>query len=98
MVPVVSLTGGGIQEDPRNCLKLVMQKCSVSACRVFGASREDRRVKKESMLGLELSLMNVMMLIKCCIMQGQTEECKSGSGEAKLVHHCLVLASILFMQ
>ena len=48
---------GRIQEDLWHCLKLVMQKHSVCASRVLGASREDRGVKKESMLGLELSLM-----------------------------------------
>ena len=34
-----------------------MQKRSMRASRVLGASREDRKLKKESMLGLELSLM-----------------------------------------
>ena len=34
-----------------------MQKRSVCASQVLSASREDRRVKKELMVGLELSLM-----------------------------------------
>ena len=38
-------------------LNVVMLKCSVCASRVLGASREDRRVKKESMLGLELKVL-----------------------------------------
>ena len=67
------LTGGRTQEDPRYCLKCVIQKRSVSASRVLGVSREDRRVKKESMLGLELSLMKYYDAYKA-LYHGQTEE------------------------
>ena len=52
------LLEAGLKRIPvQHCLKLVMQKYSVCASRVIGASREDKRVKNESMLGLELSRM-----------------------------------------
>ena len=51
VVPVLleaGLTLGLTQEDPRHLVfQLVMQKRSVCASRILGASRKDRRVKKE---------------------------------------------------
>ena len=60
------------------------------------SSREDRRVKKESMLGLELSLMKYYAY-KVLPVSGRRLSEKKGlilQLEAKLVHHCLHLASI----
>ena len=75
-----------------------MQKRSVCASQVLGASREDRRVKKESMLGLELSLMKYYEYKVLYQADGGVKKKSDIGDEAKLVHHCLVLASILFMQ